>query len=498
MKRIYLFLICAFVFAVTHGQTASTSNVNEAELTKLRQEFQDLYPQKEDVSKAVEVGTRISEILLEEKRYKEASSFYYQMDQLIYENEKKVGKTNYRNRFLVANERLRMYTREGKPESSKSQLNLMSYCMNYLKDDTLMDQMLLTEAEYYHTFGMANKSLESYKELLQRCLTDKSEEVREKCYKDMLAYAERKKITPLTQTVQKLYTVWQDSINMVRAARELKVLQEEHKILEQDLQDKEKTISNQKVVTIGLWTFIVILIAALVVLFFLLLKNLLQTRKLKQSLNITNESNAQKSHFINNINTQIAPTLEVMESASGSSSYEKIIGENIKALKKRISHMQTYISLEGSREEPYPVNSIDIKQLCDGIMLAARVNFKPGVEDVVSVPRVSVKTNSGALEQVLSCLLNRAALCTESGKISLEFKKRNARTGQFIITDTGTPIDSEKQENLFKPFGETDPETNDDGWELPICQLIAYKLNGTLKVDAEYKKGTRFILDLCS
>lgn len=38
--------------------------------------------------------------------------------------------------------------------------------------------------------------------------------------------------------------------------------------------------------------------------------------------------------------------------------------------------------------------------------------------------------------------------------------------------------------------------TQGNGLGLPTCSLIAYKLNGTLTLDTDYKKGTRFILEL--
>ena len=38
--------------------------------------------------------------------------------------------------------------------------------------------------------------------------------------------------------------------------------------------------------------------------------------------------------------------------------------------------------------------------------------------------------------------------------------------------------------------------TDGDGLGLPICSLIASKMNGTLSIDPEYKKGNRFILVL--
>lgn len=84
----------------------------------------------------------------------------------------------------------------------------------------------------------------------------------------------------------------------------------------------------------------------------------------------------------------------------------------------------------------------------------------------------------------------------KSGKISLEFKKRSAHTHQFILTDTGTGIPVEAREKLFKPFAEIRDLTQGNGLGLPTCSLIAYKLNGTLTLDTDYKKGTRFILEL--
>ena len=93
-------------------------------------------------------------------------------------------------------------------------------------------------------------------------------------------------------------------------------------------------------------------------------------------------------------------------------------------------------------------------------------------------------------------VLNNAAEYTKSGKISLEFKKRSAHTHQFILTDTGTGIPVEARERLFKPFAKIRDLTQGNGLGLPTCSLIAYKLNGTLTLDTDYKKGTRFILEL--
>lgn len=497
MKKYAIILLCVFFGGVVQAQLEPPATVSESELSSLRKEFQKLLHGKE-YKEAMVKAVEISEALLQQQRYKEAASLYYQMDQLVADCDKSTGKKNFDLHFMAANQRLRLYTREGKPESSKSQLNTLRYCMNHLKDETLRDQMLLTEAEYYSEFGMTTRSMERYREILQRCVARSAEDERENCYKSMLGYAERKKMPQLTKTVQGQYTAWQDSIKMVKAARELSTLKQEHQALQEDLKEKEETISNNSIVTIGLWTLIVILAAVVLILFILLLKNIYQTRKYKNSLKIANESNAQKSHFISNINTQITPSLDSMDAAMAEPSSGAVLEESIYQLRERIEHMQTYITLEESREESYKASTVDIKLLCENIMFKVKDNFRSGIEAVVSVPKVSIKTNAEALETILTYLLDRAAIYTDEGKISLEFKKRNARTGQFIITDTGTSIEPEKLDGLFKPFTEIDPKVPKYDWILPICQLMSYKLNGTLKVDTDYKKGTRFILDLCS
>ncbi|MTU79273.1 sensor histidine kinase, partial [Parabacteroides merdae] len=100
------------------------------------------------------------------------------------------------------------------------------------------------------------------------------------------------------------------------------------------------------------------------------------------------------------------------------------------------------------------------------------------------------------LQRILLHLLRNAAIYTTSGKIKLEFKKKGAHICQFIVTDSGPGIPVEKQMAIFKPFTEIKDLTDGDGLGLPICSLIASKMNGTLSIDPEYKKGNRFILVL--
>ena len=121
-------------------------------------------------------------------------------------------------------------------------------------------------------------------------------------------------------------------------------------------------------------------------------------------------------------------------------------------------------------------------------------------EDVtltVNAPKLTAKICPEQLERLLLHLLENAATYTPAGgKIWIDFKKRGAHTHQFVISDTGCGIAEELREDLFKPFTETKDLAEGDGLGLPICALIATKMNGSLTLDTGYTRGTRFVLEL--
>ena len=142
------------------------------------------------------------------------------------------------------------------------------------------------------------------------------------------------------------------------------------------------------------------------------------------------------------------------------------------------------------------MKEINVNTFCEATMDKVKELVQPEVSTVVNAAKLQIKTNPEQLERILIHLLKNAAEYTESGKIFLDFKKRGAHTHQFIISDTGTGIPAEKQENLFKPFTEIKDLTEGDGLGLPICALIATKMNGSLTLDTSYTKGSRFVLEL--
>lgn len=449
--------------------------------------------QTSSLQQTVEEGIKTSIQQTENREWKEAFATCRQMDALIYADEQKSNQSAPHLHYLVTKERLRMYMRLNNHEQCQKQLNQLKVYADQAKTDNLQEDLLMTQAGYYQKFGMTEKSLDCYKKLVQQRSVGKDEKGIDQCYQDMLKQAKQGNNVALTDAINKLYTHWQDSIKSVKAAQELQALQNDYNASQKVMKEKEDKISTQQGIILILCVGAAALAGGLLFFFGVMVKHISQIKKLKNSLSIANNNNELKSKFINSIGEQITPSLEAIEKAPSDSQKK-----HIEALKDFLLHIQQYMKLETSREERYEVKELNINTLCESIMNKAKENFRPEVNATLNVPRVNIRTNAEALERVLLYLLNNAAAHTESGKITLEFKKRSAHTGQFILTDTGTGIPEEKRAYLFKPFTEVLDLTEGDGLGLPTCSLIAYKLNGSLRLDEEYKKGTRFVLELHS
>ena len=297
------------------------------------------------------------------------------------------------------------------------------------------------------------------------------------------------------------FIVWTDSVKALTAQDELNVLKRKYDESQLTIQEKDDSLSAKQYIIIGLCVLAVILVAGLAILAVILLRFIANNRKLKKSVKIANEHNELKTKFIQNISSQMEPTLNTLATSAEELSQKapqeaaQMQGQ-VAALKKFSDDIQELSSLENSLTEFYELSEINVGTFCENVMDKVKEYIKQDVTSSVNAPKLQVKTNKEQLERILLYLLKNAAFYTDQGRISLEFKKRGAHTHQFIVTDTGTGIPAEQQENLFKPFTQVKDLTTGDGLGLPICSLIATKMNGSLTLDTSYTKGCRFILEL--
>ncbi len=119
------------------------------------------------------------------------------------------------------------------------------------------------------------------------------------------------------------------------------------------------------------------------------------------------------------------------------------------------------------------------------------------------VPAVCVG-DAGRLRQILLNLLSNAVKFTGSGFVrcevkALEVEEKRARIG-FVVEDTGIGIPVEAQAELFRPFTQADASTTrrfgGTGLGLAICARLVQLMQGTIQVESEVGRGSRFRFEL--
>lgn len=489
-KILLLFFLSFYNYCVISAQTESSANSRWDKFIQLaeRTEYQH----------AVEEGVKVSLSFTLDRNYQEAFATCRQLDALINKVERETGKPQNQLRYLVTKERLRIYSQLKNSEQANRLLGMLNGYILELNSDSIKEDFFLTEAQYYYQMGMSDKSLDSYKKLLTYRTVNKEDSIKEIYYKEMLTHAESTNNPSLAIAVRKLYGEWQDSIKSVETARQLDLLSNQQMNAQGELEEAQRKIKWQFIAMMICCVVGILLLIALLYSWIYLTKKRNQVHKQKVMINLLEASNLQKTKLISSIAAQIEPSLLLIEEATKKSlPTNNSVNLSIGALKQLIADIESYMVLESTKNERYLTQNTSISSLCAEVMEEAKVNFKNGVTPVViAPPHVSLKTNVEIVKKVLLHLLINASNHTTEGRITLEFKKRRADSGQFIVTDTGTGLASKEIENLFVPFSRVCDLLEGNGLGLPTCALMAHKLNGALSVDSNYKKGARFIFEL--
>ena len=111
------------------------------------------------------------------------------------------------------------------------------------------------------------------------------------------------------------------------------------------------------------------------------------------------------------------------------------------------------------------------------------------------------------LQQLLLNLLSNAVKYTpDGGHILLEISekpsaKKNTGCYEFVVSDTGIGMSKEFLKRIFEPFERADDESikniQGTGLGMSICRNIVEMMDGSLDVESEYGKGSKFTATLC-
>ena len=499
MKRIITILLAAFfcLCTQTYAQSRADELMKQAQESLAKKEYikarylflqaYNSFASQEEYTQAVECGVNASALYHRENYYKEAFELLRGAEQLVGTGEQKLKKKLPDLRFRINKERLQMYINTKNPARAKEQLNKLEETAKAAGNDSLSNDFLYTQADYYYTFGMNSQGDTAFKKLIEQYKQQKNYAKVDECYKTLISIARKANNAGLVARTYDKYIIWTDSVKALTAQDELNIVKKKYDESLATIQEKDDSLSAKQYIIIGLCILAAVLAAALAIGAVILLRFIMLTRKQKKAISIANEHNELKTEFIQNISSQMEPTLDTLD--------PKLPG--VQALRAFSGHIQELSELENSLSEPYEVQEKNISTFCESVMDKVRGKVQEDVTLTVNAPKLNVKITPEHLERILLHLLENAAEYTPAGgKIWLDFKKRGAHTHQFIISDTGCGIPEEQREDIFKPFTEVKDLTKGDGLGLPICSLIAAKMNGSLTLDGSYTKGARFVLEL--
>ena len=444
------------------------------------------YLNKGKNKQALECAAKATALYYTENLYQEAFDFLRRVDQSI--EAKGLSPSEKASlHYVTSKERMKMYMRMRRPESTRDHLKAMENYAAASSDESVKNDYLYEKAIYHYTFGQIAQGNAVFKEMAAKLTASKEYGKVEDAYKQMIANGRRSNSAAMVAQSYSSYLAWKDSTNALKVADERAAFKKQIADNEASIAEKDSSLTTRQAIIIGLCVLAAALAAALVIGAIVLLRFIMLTRKQKKLIALSNENNALKAKFISNISAQLEPTLKQLDDKKPA----------VKALLDFSSHIQTLSELENMTEDQLEKEEIQVPTFCEKLMDEIRPLVKSDVTLKVNAPKMAVDMCQEYVGHILSHLLKNAAEYTpEGGTITLDYKKRGAHTHQFLVTDTGSGIAEELRTEVFKPFRGIRDLTTGDGLGLPICKQMALKMGGDLDIDPQYVRGTRFVLEL--
>lgn len=486
--------------AALHAQVDTNESARQAAASLRQKEFaqaRTLYLRAYDdfsaqgkYAEAVECGTQACALYYRAYGYTEAFNLCRQLDQFITLGEQQQNRAMPELHFKVTRERLRMYLRLKNAEQAETQLLRLKEWAAQAGSATLSEELLYAESDLMYTFGRMTEGDAVFRQLIARYKAAKQYEKVNDCYRRLIRIASDAGNAPLVEHSYERWSLWQDSLRTLNAADAYGQLRKAHETSQQQLTEQAETLAGKHRLILLLCGISLLLLALLACGVWLRARTVASNRRLKRQLAEAYERSGEQARLVRNLSAQMRPTLDRLEAVPATWLPE------IRALHRFVADIEELASLEADAGAVDPRRPLQVAAFCQRVAECIREEIRPGVTLAVEAAPLEISSCPETLERILRYLLLNAATHTTTGKVKLEFKKRAAHAGQFIVTDTGCGIPSERQATLFTPFSQSRDLVEGDGLGLPICARLAARLNGTLSLDTDYKRGCRFLLHL--
>lgn len=179
-------------------------------------------------------------------------------------------------------------------------------------------------------------------------------------------------------------------------------------------------------------------------------------------------------------------------------SYSEFIGANAQLLTILIDDVLT--AGNTNQKMSFMISETNVNQIGKQAVLTCQHRCKDGVEMFFTSSAddsVVIKSDPNRCLQVLINFLTNATKNTEVGTIELHCSvNENPGKITFAVTDTGCGIPAPLQDAVFERFVKLDRKKQGSGIGLAICRQIAEALHAEVKLDKNYKNGSRFLFVL--
>ena len=243
---------------------------------------------------------------------------------------------------------------------------------------------------------------------------------------------------------------------------------------------------------------------------------------LKRAVKKAEESNKLKTAFLQNISHEIRTPLNAIigfsnilvqklyDSEEDADSYKKVIYTNSEYLLGLVNNVLDLSKIETGQTTLYPENIIVIpfiknevlpvieseKNRLDKINVELKVDLREVSSDCV------VYTDSGRLKQIITNLMHNALKFTSEGEVLLKITEHEDVL-RFVVSDTGVGIHHEQIGRIFHRFykiqgdGKGLPVSSQgSGLGLAIVKRLLGLMGGTIKVESEVGKGSKFCFEV--
>lgn len=306
----------------------------------------------------------------------------------------------------------------------------------------------------------------------------------------------------------KTYIQYRDSFASKEREEQLITLQVEYEVNKLKFEKLNLESKNKLILVIMLSVILLLAIVLCIYLYSSLKKEKQMKKKLFHLNEKAGESERMKTEFINSMCHEIRTPLNAIVGFSdiilqedydseSKAEFGELIKLNTELLTSLVNDMLVVSNLDSS-SEILSCEVVNISDICREVFGAVKNRKKP-IEYVLNLPEEEIlfSTHASHLSLVLENLLKNAIKFTQEGCITLELLKDKDTGGIRIqITDTGCGIPIDKQEVIFERFTKLDSFVQGNGLGLFLSKLIITRLMGTIRVDASYTGGARFIISL--